>query len=496
VCSTRFTKRNRARNIFATRTISGQVYNLLCKINLRHPALVKNIVIIGGGMSGTLVAANLLKQATTPLRIVIVDRSPPIGRGVAYGTDCPHHLLNVPADRLGAYPDDPTGFFGWVAARIGRSTFPHDVTSSDFLPRSLYGQYIYSVLTEARTAAPKNVALEIVVGEATDIDETSTGPLVKLADGREFPATHVVLALGNLPGEYPIRRSLRFFHGPRYVHVPWTEGALEGIDPTADVLIVGAGLTAADVILKLACDGHRGTIHALSRRGLLPLAHKFGPPYRDFLHGQPLPDTVREAFHLVKTEARKAIAAGQGWQSVIDALRPYTQAIWQRWSWTERSRFLRHVRPYWDAHRHRYGPQTNAQLDLLRESGQLRFYAGRLQSLTETATAAEAVFRYRGEDKFTTLTVAKVINCTGPRSDYSKYQHPLFINLLARGLIDHDPLALGLNANPDGELYRYRGAPSGWLLALGAPLKGVLWETTAVAEIRVQARALAAKILT
>jgi uncharacterized NAD(P)/FAD-binding protein YdhS len=115
--------------------------------------------------------------------------------------------------------------------------------------------------------------------------------------------------------------------------------------------------------------------------------------------------------------------------------------------------------------------------------------------LTETPTAAEAVFRHRGKETLTTITVAKVINCTGPRSDYSKYQHPLFINLLARGLIDHDPLALGLNANSEGELYRYRGAPSGWLLALGAPLKGVFWETTAVAEIRVQARALAAKLL-
>ncbi|MFT3869450.1 MAG: FAD/NAD(P)-binding protein [Nibricoccus sp.] len=456
---------------------------------------MKNIVIIGGGVSGTLVAANLLRQAATPTRIVIVDRSPPIGRGVAYGTSCPEHLLNVPADRLGAYPDDPTGFFAWVAARIGRSTFPHNVTPSDFLPRSLYGQYIYSVLTEARTAAQKDVSLEIVIGEAIDIEETSAGPVVILANERTFPASQVVLALGNLPGEYPIRRALRFFHGPRYVHVPWTDTALEGINPSDEILIVGAGLTAADIILQLASSGHRGTIHALSRRGLLPQPQRSGPVYPDFLRNQPLPPTARAAFHLVKTEARKALANGQSWQSVIDSLRPYTQAIWKNWSWDERSRFLRHVRPYWEGHRHRYPPQTNALLDRLRESGQLRFYAGRLQSLTETSTGAEAVFRHRGKDTSTSLTVAKVINCTGPRSDYSKYQHPLFINLLARGLIDHDPLALGLNANSDGELFRYRGAPSGWLLTLGAPLKGVLWETSAVAEIRVQARALAAKIL-
>ena len=197
----------------------------------------------------------------------------------------------------------------------------------------------------------------------------------------------------------------------------------------------------------------------------------------------------------MRNEVRTAAASGQNWQSVIDALRPHTATIWCNWPLTERARFLRHLRPFWEAHRHRYAAQTGAQLEALHASGQLKFYAGRLQSLNDTATCAEAVFRHRGTEKLTTLNVAKVINCTGPRSGYSKYQHPLFINLLARGLIDHDPLALGLNGNADGELFRYRGKPSGWLVALGAPLKGVLWECTAVAEIRVQAQTLALKLV-
>ena len=94
-----------------------------------------------------------------------------------------------------------------------------------------------------------------------------------------------------------------------------------------------------------------------------------------------------------------------------------------------------------------------------------------------------------------TLHVAKVINCTGPRTDYSKYQHPLLINLLARGLIDHDPLALGINASPGLEVLRYRRGPTGWLFTLGPPLKGMLWESTAIAEIRLQARALAESLV-
>jgi uncharacterized NAD(P)/FAD-binding protein YdhS len=456
---------------------------------------MKQVVIIGGGASGVLVAANLLRQTAEPLRITVIDRSPPLGRGVAYGTDCPAHLLNVRADRMGAFPEDPNGFFAWVAARIGRPTFPHQIAPSDFLPRSLYGEYLYSVLTEARTSARQGCVLDTVVGEAIDIAETESGAEVLLADGRLFGASHVVLALGNLPGEYPIRKSLRFFHGDRYVHIPWIRGVLENIAPSDAVLLVGAGLTAADVILQLKEKGHTGTIHALSRRGLLPQIHVSGEAHPDFLAHQPLPATARAAVRILRTEAKKAVNAGRSWQGVIDALRPHTQRIWHSWPQEERSRFLRHLRPFWEVHRHRYAPQTAGALERLRASGQLFFHAGRLESVEETSSGAKVVLRRRGTAEPLALNVAKVINCTGPRSDYSKYQHPLFINLLARGLIDHDPHALGLNATPEGELYRYRSSPSGWLTALGPPLKGVLWETTGIADIRVQARALAAKIL-
>lgn len=156
---------------------------------------------------------------------------------------------------------------------------------------------------------------------------------------------------------------------------------------------------------------------------------------------------------------------------------------------------MRHVRPFWEAHRHRLAPEVAAQLDALEAAGRILFYAGRLESLGETGVDAEAVFRRRGTTRRETLHVAKVVNCTGPRTDYSKFRHPLFVNLLARGLIDHDPLALGINALPTGEVLRYRGGPTGWLFTLGAPLKGVLWECTAIPEIRAQAAALAERLL-
>jgi uncharacterized NAD(P)/FAD-binding protein YdhS len=156
---------------------------------------------------------------------------------------------------------------------------------------------------------------------------------------------------------------------------------------------------------------------------------------------------------------------------------------------------MKYVRPFWEAHRHRLAPSVAAVIDRMTEQGRLKAYAGRLQVLEADASGVQALFRRRATIQHVSLRVAKVINCTGPRTDYSKYQHPLFIHLLARGLIDHDALALGINALPSGQVLRYRGGPVDWLYTLGAPMKGVLWESTAVPEIRVQARMLAETLL-
>jgi uncharacterized NAD(P)/FAD-binding protein YdhS len=341
------------------------------------------------------------------------------------------------------------------------------------------------------------VEFEEVAGEVIDIEEKVWGGgVLKLADGRRLLADQVVLALGNLPGEYPIPRPLPIYHSARYVHVPWSAGVLDNIAPGDDVLLVGQGLTAVDLIVQLERRGHRGTIHALSRNGQRPQVHRPVPAYPCFLEREPIPATTRALVRRVRAELRAAAALGVDWRAVLDSLRPHSQAIWQALSWPERAKFLRYIRPFWEGHRHRVAPQLAAIIDRMVTEGRLKFHAGRLQVLEADATGVEALFRRRGTIQHVALRVAKVINCTGPRTDYSKYQHPLFVHLLARGLIDHDPLALGLNALPTGEIVRYRGGPVGWLFTLGAPLKGVLWETTAVREIRVQAQALAEHLLT
>jgi len=459
-------------------------------------ATPRSLAIIGGGFSGTLVAVHLLRRAPAGTRIVLIERRLSVGRGVAYGTECEQHLLNVPAARMSALPDEPEHFLAWARARAGQPGFPGRVEPSDFLPRPLYGDYVASVLADARQQAAGGVEFEIFTGTAVDLEDKNDGGRFTLSDGRTIDADRVVLALGNLPGEYPIRRPLPFYHGPRYAHIPWQPDALNGIGENDDVLLVGAGLTAIDVIVQLDRRGHRGIVHALSRRGLLPLVHRPGlAPYPAFLADEPLPATVLALLRRLRAEVGSAAEKGIDWRAVLDAIRPQTPALWQGFSDAERARFMRHARPYWEVHRHRIAPPVAATVERLAGEGRVKFHAGRLQSLREVEGGAAAIFRRRGTEDIVALRVAKVINCTGPRTDYSKYQHPLLINLLARGLIDHDPLALGLNALPDGSVLAYRAGPVGWLHTLGAPLKGVLWECTAVPEIRAEAAALAERLL-
>jgi uncharacterized NAD(P)/FAD-binding protein YdhS len=292
-------------------------------------------------------------------------------------------------------------------------------------------------------------------------------------------ARAAVLALGNFPSA-----ELSIPASDAYRSSPWEPGALDGVPPDADVLLLGTGLTMVDAALALDRRGHTGTLHALSRHGLLPQV-------QGDAQATPLPigaTGVRGLLRALRLAARRDAE----WRSAVDGLRPVTQRIWMRLSDGEKRRFLRHLRPFWDVHRHRMAPMVAEQIARLRALGRLRVHAGTLRSIATIGPITIARYRPRGERVERELRVARIVNCTGPAMYMADMRHPLIASLLESGLVRADSLGMGLSADRDGAL---NGNAPGRLFTLGNLRRGELWETTAIPELRSQAEAIASRLL-
>lgn len=448
-----------------------------------------DIAIIGGGFSGCLVAANLLRDATVPVVIKLIERSPEVGRGVAYGTQISCHLLNVPAGKMSAFADEPAHFLNWLQ-RNGYA----DSTASSFIPRQVYGDYVRALLKEAETNAQAGVRLQRIVGEAVALETTATGIRVYLKDGECLCVKKAVLALGNFPASLP-EPLAGLENCDRYVRDGWEADAVAGLNPEDSILLVGTGLTMVDAVATLHQKGFHGKIYAVSRHGLMPAGHKITSHYPPFINADSAPKNARELLHLVRREVRAAVAQGHDWRAAIDALRPVTQQLWQALPLQEQKRFLRHVKAYWEVHRHRIPEEMANLLDATVQSGQLKHYAGRIQSCRELENRVAVTIRERGKQTEKVFLVSRILNCTGSNCNYRKLQHPLLASLQEQKLIRFNELSIGIDTAPNGALIDANGKVSELLYTLGTPRKGNLWETTAVPEIRVQAATLAQELL-
>ena len=451
----------------------------------------RSVVIVGAGFSGTVLAMNLLRRARHPLRIVLIDRSQ-MARGLAYARRPYPYLLNVPAARMSADPAEPAGFLRFAQRRL-----PH-ARAADFLPRELYGEYLASLLTDAEGGAAHGVQLERRYGTVIAVERPVRGARlqVHLADGRIFAADAAVLALGNpAPGTLPGGAALR--GSSRYHADPWHE------PPQArngeSVLVVGSGLTMADVVLSGAATAENIRWHALSRRGLIP------PPQSGFAPGEHAQEgaalaaaasvSMRALMRTTRELAREVEARGGDWREAIAAVRVQAPQLWQRLALRERRRFLRHVRPYWDVHRHRLPEGSWAALHELRSRGALQLHAGRLLQLERAGRQIRALYRPRGRAAPATLLVDRVINCTGPDYDLRRTEERLLRSLLSQGTACADPLGLGLTTDGQGALIGRDGRRVAGLFCLGPMLRAMHWESTAVTELREYAARLAELLL-
>ncbi len=438
--------------------------------------IYKSVAIVGAGFSGSLLAINILRHAGP--HATLIERRAVFGRGTAYTAPHPSHLLNVRAGNMSALSDRPAHFADWCGARgLG--------DGGSFVQRRQYGEYLGELLD--RSAARAGDRLALVRDEAVSVAVHGDGVTVGLSDGRKIEVDALVVAVGNLPPHAPPGLDAASLSDDVYAPDPWDPGVVAGLTADDTVMLIGTGLTMVDVALSLDAAAFAGKIVALSRRGLLPRPH-----VAPGLHGDrnEKPTTVASALLAEVRQRAKRL----GWRAAVDELRPFTQGLWLSATGEQRGRFLRHLRPWWDVHRHRLAPQVAAKVDAMIARGQLTIVGGKPSAYIPISNGVAVTYRPRGADAKTMLQVRRIVNCTGPQGDLARSSEPVLRSLIAAGYARADSARLGLDVNAQSQLIGANGIAHPRLFGLGPMTRGAFWEIVAVPDIRTQVWTVARRL--
>lgn len=453
-----------------------------------------DVLIIGGGLSGTMLAVQLLRLPGQR-QILVIEPRAELGRGEAYSAVELGHTLNGNAARMSVDPDNADDLTEWLTDFIGAGGWPesdqqHVPISELFPPRGIFGVYAQQRLAEAKAQSASSV--EHVRGEVVDLRVEEAATLLTLDNGQQLRGAFAVLATGMFPAA---RTPQTESSGLNAAAVdPWDVSAMTEIDPQATVLIIGSGLTMVDAVVSLEQAGHRGPIEIFSRHGLLPHVRRQPPSWVDFLGEDHRLRSPRQLLREVRRQCAIAHAQGIDWQAPLDTVRAHIGRLWSQASEGEKRQFVRHVRPWWESHHHRSPPLSAQLVARLQEEGRLRIRAASFKGLEPSAQGVTIRLRYRGEHAVTQVSGAALINSSGIEYDWRRVARPRPQQLLKRGLIQPGPLALGIAADASGAVVDAQGQVSQRLFAMGPPLRGMWWESTAVTDVALQAKALASKL--
>lgn len=440
-----------------------------------------SIIIVGGGASGVVMAAHLLKSSNPDLRVTLIEKRPHFGQGIAYSTLLSAHVLNVSAAGMSAYADDPGNFWRWLQGR--GLVDPEQTPQTPFYaPRSLYARYLGELLDELEAREQPSGRLRLIHEESLSITPTASGVEVALANGTSVVAHLAILATGH--DEQPAQG-----HAIRM-----GSEADTALDPESPVLVLGTGLSMVDAFLALEQRGHTGQIIAVSRRGLLPSPHRKGNPIKLDVADIPLGTQLSYFVGWFRDLIRENQKAGVDWRDVVDGLRPFNQKIWQNWPASAKRRFVEHTKAWWDIHRHRMAPEVYAEVTQAVQSGRIRLVAGRVVGITPGETLAVDV-QSRHSQLVETFEVARIYDCSGIVRDISTSSNSVVRSLVDRGLARPDPMRIGLDVSANCEIIAGDGTVSRKILAVGPLTRGTFFEIDAILDIRVQCARLSKQLL-
>ena len=440
-----------------------------------------NIVVIGGGFTGVAFVIHAIRAcpAGVDLDFTIVEPSAELGRGIAYGTSDPLHRINVPSDRMSLFANDSTHATRWLKAHDAIDAGSSDGQGSFYVSRARYGEYVAATLADVVAEAASHVRVKHQRATATSVRKIESGYAVTLDDGSHLDAHRVALCFGHTPSKPPGVIDEQALHDPRLITHPWATDALRAIPRDASVLLVGTGLTMADVAVTLIERKHTGRITAISRRGLRAQPHGLFSDAADFLGDTAPPASARELVRRLRQRIARD-GARIGWQPAADALRFDLPRIWNALPAREQGRVVKRLLPFWDVHRFRIAPQIHTAIERAIESGQMSVTTAGIVGISRVAEHLSASLRRPGgtHEKH---DFDAVVFCTGPARDIDR--NPLVKSLLEGGLARLDAVRIGLDTDLRSQLRNADGEVSPGLLAFGPMTRGSFGEMTGAPDI-------------
>lgn len=451
-----------------------------------------DIAIIGGGYAGAVLALHLARGANLPLRVAIVEPRAKLGAGLAYSIPGEICRLNGPAHKLGVSPAPEDMLLSWLEAEHPELLGDPAAVGPGwgYVARHWFADFVNWHLD--RALSDSFVSLDHVQASATDIGRAGRDLAFQLSDGTTIRALRAVITTSYGPPSPPREFPHSLSAAPGFINDPWQIERIEAIAPDSDVLIVGTGLSMLDVAATLIAQGHRGRIFALSRHGLVARANGPCEAPADIDLAAWSERGLSHYVKRVRAEISRVEASGGSWRDVFEALRIGSGALWTRLTPEEKRRFLRHLRPYYDAHRFRATPDVAVVVDTARQEGRLEIIAGRIFGvrLLRTGLAVEVAPRAR-EATLRSLRVGAIVNCTGPKQRVDATAGGFLGALIARGLARPDPLGLGLDVD---DQFRLAGS-GGALFAISALTRGHFGDVVGAPDIARQAIRLAGQLI-
>lgn len=399
------------------------------------------VAVIGGGFSGAAFALHLNTLNAGKVRIVVYEPRDRLGAGLAYSSSEPAHRINVPAGKMSVDPADPEGFVKYLASTDEAKT-DADLIGRDGLPyprRAVFGEYVAAKIAPLLSSG----VVEHRKARVTSISQTQHGWHIEDSQGGVSEAQFVVIATSHPAPALP-RHLLPFQDDPKLIADVTVPNALDPISSEDRVLILGNGLTAADVVATLERRGHKGSITSISRRGLRSRGHAPTPqdPFGDF-SARPS-SRASDLLRAIRRTIKDADVQGVSWHAVLDAVRAQAFSIWRALSMSERQRIVRLARPFWDAHRFRIAPQVEDALDRTIASGQLKIRAARLSNVVSEGRGFRITLSPRGAPDVEDDVFDAIVVTTGPAHQRILRSQPFLARLADAGHLKACETGLGI----------------------------------------------------